>query len=83
VKVVFHPDVYKQLQQLPRPAFAAALETIVGLVGEPRPHGAVKLVGGANDRRIRIGQFRILYAIDEDGGLVTVMRVVKRSDAYR
>jgi mRNA interferase RelE/StbE len=83
VKVEFHPDVYKQLQRLPRQIFAVALEAIIGLATDPRPTGVVKLVGSSNDWRIRIGQYRIVYEIDEREGVVTVLTVAKRSDVYR
>lgn len=83
MKVEFHPDVYKELQRLPRTVFAAALAMIIDLAGDPRPRGAVKLAGAADDWRVRIGQYRIVYAIDDAAGVVTVMRVAKRSDAYR
>ncbi len=82
MKIEFHPDVYKQLQQLPRPVFAAALGRIIGLADEPRPTGVVKLVGSASDWRIRIGQYRIVYTIDERVDVVTIMGVAKRSDVY-
>lgn len=83
MKVEFHPNVYKELQQLPRAVFAAALDKIIALASEPRPSGATKLAGAANDWRIRIGQYRIIYAINDRAQLVTVMRVAKRSDAYK
>jgi mRNA interferase RelE/StbE len=83
VNVEFHPDVFKQLQQLPRPVFAAALRAIVGLANQPRPAGAVKLVGGKNDWRVRIGEYRIVYEVDDQAQTVTVFRVAHRSDVYR
>jgi mRNA interferase RelE/StbE len=81
MNVEFHPDVYKQLQQLPRPVFAAALRMIVSLTREPRPAGVKKLVGGRHDWRVRIGEYRIVYAID--GDTVVVMQVRHRRDVYR
>lgn len=83
MNVEFHPDVYKQLQQLPRPAFAAALNTIIGLSREPRPAGVRKLVGSRRDWRARIGEYRIIYEIDDDASTVTVMRVQHRREVYR
>lgn len=83
MKVEFHSDVFKQLQQLPRTTFAAALREIVALAGMPRPVGAIKLAGSRNDWRIRIGEYRIVYEINDDAGVVTVYRVAHRSDVYR
>jgi mRNA interferase RelE/StbE len=83
VKIRFHPDVYQQLQQLPRPAFVATLNAIVALANEPRPAGVRKLVGSESDRRVRVGEYRIVYEIDEKADLLTVPRVAHRRDVYR
>ncbi|MDT5049476.1 MAG: mRNA interferase RelE/StbE [Mycobacterium sp.] len=83
MRIQFHPDVLKQLQRLPRAEFEKALHAIVGLSHEPRPSGAKKLVGSANDWRVRFGQYRIVYSIDDGAGELTVFIVAKRSDAYR
>ncbi|MGW4771461.1 type II toxin-antitoxin system RelE family toxin [Nocardia sp. NPDC004278] len=82
MRVEFHPDVLKQLQKLPREVFEVALHAIIGLSKEPRPTGAKKLVGN-QDWRIRIGQYRIVYGVDDIEQMVTVFIVAKRSDAYR
>ncbi|AYY13365.1 type II toxin-antitoxin system RelE/ParE family toxin [Actinobacteria bacterium YIM 96077] len=83
MRVEFHPDVLKQLQRLPRDAFETALQKIIGLVSEPRPEGAKKLAGGSRDYRIRFGQYRIVYEINEADQTLTIFTVAKRSDAYR
>lgn len=80
----FHPDVYKQLQQLPRSAFPTVLDQILALAQEPRPAGCKKLVGaGGNDWRVRVGEYRIVYEIDDKAQAVTVMRVAHRREVYR
>lgn len=83
MRIAFHPDVYKQLQRLPRVVFATALNEIIGLADDPRPTGVTKLVGSGSDYRVRIGEYRIVYELDDAQGIVTVLRVAKRSDAYR
>lgn len=80
----FHPDVYKQLQQLPRSVFPAVLDLILALVNEPRPRGVKKLVGGGgNDWRVRVGEYRVVYEIDDRAQRITVMRVAHRREVYR
>lgn len=81
--ISFHPDVLKQLQRLPRAEFATALQVIIGLSHDPRPVNAKKLVGSQSDWRVRFGQYRVVYSIDDAAGEVTVFNVAKRSDAYR
>jgi mRNA interferase RelE/StbE len=83
VNVQFHPDVYKQLQGLPRTAFAAALRAIIELTRDPRPPGVKKLAGSSADWRLRIGEYRIVYEIDDKAKTVTVMRVAHRRESYR
>ena len=56
---------------------------IVGLGSDPRPHGAKKLKGGRQLWRIRVGDYRIVYSIDDDQSVVDVIGVPHRSKAYR
>lgn len=83
MNVQFHPDVYKHLQGLPRPVLAAALRAIVALAQEPRPPAVKKLAGSTGDWRIRIGEYRIVYEINDKAQLITVMRVAHRRESYR
>ncbi|MFI1918800.1 type II toxin-antitoxin system RelE/ParE family toxin [Nocardia sp. NPDC020380] len=83
MRIEFHPEVLKQLQRLPRDAFGTALHLIIGLAKNPRPDGVKKLVGSESDWRIRFGQYRIVYNIDDKAGVVTIFTVAKRSDVYR
>jgi mRNA interferase RelE/StbE len=56
---------------------------ILGLSSDPRPHGAKKLKGGRQLWRIRVGDYRIVYSIDNDQAVVDVIGVPHRSKAYR
>jgi mRNA interferase RelE/StbE len=55
---------------------------IGGLMADPRPPGAQKL-SGEEKYRIRQGQLRILYEIDDRDAVVTVVKVGHRRDVYR
>ena len=83
MKVQFHPEVLKQLQRLPRAELERALQIIVDLSHDPRPPGAKKLIGTGSDWRVRFGQYRVVYSVDDTASEVTVFVVAKRSDAYR
>jgi mRNA interferase RelE/StbE len=52
------------------------------LARNPRPHGCEKL-SGADKYRIRQGDYRILYEIDDSKRLVTVVKVGNRREVYR
>ncbi|MDQ4012081.1 MAG: type II toxin-antitoxin system RelE/ParE family toxin [Actinomycetota bacterium] len=83
MNIAFHPDVYKQLQQLPRNVFSAALNAVIALTHNQRPAGVKKLVGSGSDWRICIGEYRIVYEIDDTAKTVTVLQVAHRRYAYR
>jgi mRNA interferase RelE/StbE len=55
---------------------------IDALADEPRPRGAVKLAG-RDDYRIRVGEYRVIYAVDDDDSLVIVARIAHRREVYR
>jgi len=56
---------------------------IQGLATNPRPHGSEKLAGFADRYRVRQGNFRIVYLIDDEAGAVTIFKVGHRKDVYR
>jgi mRNA interferase RelE/StbE len=58
---------------------------IQALARDPRPPGARKLAGDRFDNlyRIRVGDWRVLYAIEDDRLVVLVLEVVRRDPAYR
>jgi len=70
---------FKRLHGNLRERIAAAID---GLAGEPRPAGAEKLVG-RDDYRIRIGEYRVVYAVDDAARVVTVARIAHRREVYR
>lgn len=49
----------------------------------PRPSGVVRLEGGADLWRIRVGEWRVVYRISDRDRLVDIIAVRHRSDAYR
>ena len=55
---------------------------IVGLATNPRPTGCMKLTG-REGWRIRVADYRILYTINDDARLVTVVDVGHRREIYR
>ncbi len=56
---------------------------IAALSDDPRPRGCEKLSGSRDRYRIRQGEFRIVYAIDDAQATVTVVRIGHRRDVYR
>jgi mRNA interferase RelE/StbE len=56
---------------------------IQGLAANPRPHGSEKLAGYADRYRIRQGNFRVVYLINDEARAVTVYKIGHRKDVYR
>ena len=56
---------------------------IQGLAANPRPPGGEKLAGYADRYRVRQGNFRIIYLIDDAALEVTVFKIGDRKDVYR
>ena len=82
-RVELAPAAQRQLRRLPPGAAAALRGPILALGLDPRPSGSSKLTG-TDFRRLRIGDLRVIYVIDEARGLVIVLRVARRSEStYR
>ena len=72
----------KELADLPREAFEQAKQSILRLAKEPRPVGCRKLTG-REGWRMRVGDYRVIYEIDDAQRTVTVLHVGHRRDVYR
>jgi mRNA interferase RelE/StbE len=59
------------------------LEKIQNLALEPRPDGVVKLKGLDNEYRIRAGDYRVRYEVDDENQLVQILQCKHRKDVYR
>lgn len=81
-RVEFTTAAARQIRTLPRPVRSRILDAIEDLADEPRPWRATKLVGEATAWRIRIGDYRVIYEIDDRGLTVTVVRAAHRREAY-
>ena len=73
----------RDLRRLPRALFERVNERILVLRDDPRPHGVRKLAGVLEGWRVRVGDYRILYQIDDEAKTVTIVRVKHRREAYR
>ena len=73
----------RDLKKLPGEIFYRIIPYIKALSEDPKPSGCRKIKGSKNDWRIRIGEYRVIYEIDERVKAVKVMRVRHRKDVYR
>jgi mRNA interferase RelE/StbE len=80
--VLFKPSVDKELRKLPRVIQKRIVAAVEDLQDDPRPRGCVKLKGEEELWRIRVGDYRVVYAIRDDQLIVLVVRVAHRKDVY-
>lgn len=88
-KLIVHPKALKEMQRLGMNNFKRVEQKIEQLVHNPRPHGCKKMIGYQSERmpgqecyRIRIGDIRAIYTIEEQIITITVVQVEKRGDIY-
>ena len=82
-RVEFVPAAKRELARLDRSIQRRIGDAIDGLQEDPRPAGCKKLAGQADWWRVRVGDYRIIYAIQDDRLMVWVVRVAHRKDVYR
>jgi mRNA interferase RelE/StbE len=82
-EVLIPKPVQKQLNDLPEQIRDRILEKILSLAEEPRSSGVKKLQGFDNEYRIRVGNYRIRYEVDDKTSTVVVLHCKHRKDAYK
>jgi mRNA interferase RelE/StbE len=82
-RVLVKPSVEKDLRSLPKGTVGRVVARIEALSTEPLPRQSVKLTGAEHLYRVRVGDYRIIYSVDQQARLVTVHYVRHRKDAYR
>jgi len=76
------PSVDKIIARLPKELRARIAEKLAALSVNPRPPGCVKLTN-QDVYRIRVGDYRIIYTIEDDRLIVLVIDVGHRREVYR
>jgi mRNA interferase RelE/StbE len=81
-RIVITRSAAKELEDIPRKDRAKIVAKIQTLASDPRPSGSEKLAGD-DKYRLRQGNYRVLYHIDDDAIVVTVVRIAHRREVYR
>ena len=81
--VVFKPSVEKDLRSLPQKVVARVFDQAEKLGQDPFPRGARKLAAAERLYRVRIGDYRMIYEVDQDSQRIVIHYVRHRRDAYR
>ncbi len=75
--------VRKAVARLPENVYGRVSRAIDRLVEEPRPHGCIMMRGEEDLWRIRVGDYRVVYAIDDERRVVEILKVAHRRESYR
>ena len=75
--------VQKQLDGLPDSIYERIAAKIQQLAENPRPDGVVKLKSGDREYRIRVGNYRVRYEVDDQKSIVLLLQCKHRKDVYR
>ncbi|MGD9950931.1 MAG: type II toxin-antitoxin system RelE/ParE family toxin [Desulfobulbus sp.] len=81
-EILFKESVYKDLKHIPKTDLKRILARIEQLGLDPRQPGSQKLTG-AELYRVRQGNYRIVYTIEDDKLIVCVVKVGHRKEVYR
>jgi mRNA interferase RelE/StbE len=81
-KIFFKKSVQKDFNSIPKKDLKKILDRIEALAEDPRPPGCEKLTGQQR-YRLRQGQYRILYSIQDDELTVWVVKIGHRKDICR
>lgn len=81
-KILIKPSAKKELEKLPNKDLKKIVVKIQDLSVEPRPVGSEKL--SSDDKfRIRQGNYRVVYSIEDDKLVIFVVKIGHRQDIYR
>ena len=81
-RVELRKSAAKEVAAVPLGDRRRIVDRIAGLATDPRPDGAI-LLKGSEAYRLRQGDYRIVYTIDDDRVVVTIVRVAHRREVYR
>ena len=81
--ITFLPQAEKEFDELDSKVRRAIARRINGLAEDPRPRGAKKLAGAESTYRLRAGDYRVLYEVNDSKIVVVVVKVGHRQHVYR
>lgn len=81
-KLTLKPLAEKQFAKLPKIIQKRLFSAFLTLADNPRPHGFIKLQGNADYYRVRVGDYRIVYTIDDQQLKILVLSLGHRQHIY-
>ena len=81
-RIALKPAAQRQIRKLPRRAQLRVIARIERLAADPYPSGVRKLKAETSLFRVRDGNYRIVYTVQEERLVVLIVRIGDRRDAY-
>ena len=81
--VRFKPSALREFRALPEQVQVRVGRRLDALGADPRPKGVQKMEGGEGFHRIRVGDYRVVYAIADRARVLFIVKVGHRGDVYR
>ena len=82
-QIIIHRKAEKTLKRLRGEMLNRTRQAIRSLAENPRPKGYKKIMGHENLFRIRVGDWRIIYAIEDEQLIILILTVAPRSGIYK
>ncbi|HET8926347.1 MAG TPA: type II toxin-antitoxin system RelE/ParE family toxin [Microbacterium sp.] len=82
-EITYAQSALKALRKLDRGVARRILTAIDALAHDPRPPGCLQLKGGSGEMRIRVGDYRIVYDVNDGEVVILVLAVGHRREVYR
>ncbi|GAA1446563.1 MULTISPECIES: type II toxin-antitoxin system RelE family toxin [Nocardiopsis] len=81
-RTVFRPEARAELRKLPRNVAMSVFRKLTELETDPLGFGSTALVGAPEVRRLRVGDYRVVYTVERGELIVWVVHVGHRSGVY-
>lgn len=82
-EIAYTQSALKALRKFDRGIARRILAAIDALASDPRPHGCRQLKGGSGEMRIRVGDYRVIYDVNDGEVVILVLAIGHRSKVYR
>ena len=81
-KILFKRSAERELRKVPNPFIARLVKEIAALAIDPRPPGVQMLKGEGRYFRLRQGDYRVIYDVDDKNRAVTIIKIGHRREVY-
>ena len=82
-QIEYRGSAERELHRIDPQMVPKVVAAVRALAEQPRPSGTRKLAGSEQAYRIRVGDYRVVYTVDDQQKYISVDRVRHRKDAYR